>query len=352
MLSTRSEEISKSITQCVDQTNQWFSTHNGTGKSLNRCLIGFNELVLAVPSTIDNEYGLIPPWLYLFHEADQELDSTITQLYSGMYKESLRTLRSFIELNLLGIHYFTTEDKADFLKWLFGQKNTPYCKQLLDGLVRDNEQIKKLDNIGWSKSIYDIYKELSAFVHTSGNDGSFLALRDSNILQFNTKGIEHVMPLLILSIQLVSAARVACFPMSLRPLPLFEKFGFGGPASGFFEDDQVNRVIDIFTSDSQYTALLKKICDEDEHTNNLVDGIRSLPDLSLNEISDSFKKWLDSTEDIKEREKIKQSLKGKDPDTAYAMVKAMQRAFIKVSFPVINAITLGLWGKEINHLRH
>ncbi|MFA6099987.1 MAG: hypothetical protein WC750_03875 [Patescibacteria group bacterium] len=342
MLKFKLKEISFSVEASIQKTQQWFEAHPKIQSRFEASVNGFDELILAVPSTLDEAYGIIPPWLYLLHEADQELDSTITLIFSGMYKEALRTLRSFVELNLLGTLYFTTKDTDDFKSWLRGEKETPRCKQLVEDLVKKNPNIAKLEQIEWSVSLRILYKKLSQFVHTGGHGGSFQVLRDSNVHMFNERGVEFAVQEFMQAIKLVSAARIACFPLAMCPLPLFEKFGFGGPASGFFEDDQVDRISGIFKEDQKYLQCIKDIAVSDEDINAIVDGILSMPSLSEAEILETLKYWLDTMGNATDREKLVQDLKDKENDVIIAIVKAIQRSFIKASFPLLNECMLGL----------
>lgn len=323
-----------SMPEIGKESEKWFKKHKKIKEDILRYIIGFDDLILIFPSTLES-YGFLPPWIYLYHEANQEIESSIVLALSGMYKESLRTLRSFIELNLLSIYYFSTKDYEDFKKWLNGEKRTPQCKLLIQKILENNEKIKKLEQINWSESVYNIYKDLSKFVHTGGRNGSFNTLRDSNQIQFNERGLSYSMKEIILTLKYLSAAWVACFPLSIKPLPIFSKFAFNPPASGFFDYGQVDIIISMFKEDKKLKNLLSKIGDEDEESNSIAESILSLPNLKEKEIIKSFNNYVESIGGGEEKAKFLMSIKNETPENIITIINARQRAFLKATAPLL-----------------
>jgi len=331
-----------SIQEISEKSQKWLDKNISLKTRLYQYIDGFDDLILAIPSTVSEKYGVLPPWIYLYHEANQELDSSLLLALSGMYKESLRTLRSFIELNLLGICYFTTEDVESFTKWLKGEKETPSCRKMIRKIIENNSKIKKLEQLNWGNSVYSIYKDLSQFVHTGGHNNSFQILRDSNQLQFNEKGMDYSINKIVSTLKFLSAAWVACFPLSVKPLPLFNKFAFNGPASGFFDYGQAKKIISMFNKDKKIQNLLKKISEEDDDCNSIAEGIISMPDLEEKEIILSFENFIESIKNLEERKKFLASIKDESPEVIIAMVNARQRALLKALIPFLNSHFLNL----------
>lgn len=328
------------LNSCLMESAKWFSLRKEIKEKINDYFSAFEELQFATPLN-DIEHGFIPPWLYLFNESEQELDSVVVLMLVGSYKDSLRALRSFIELNLLGLYYFTKQDFKEFQQWLSGDIETPRRKYIVDYLLSNNGNIAKLENLQWSINIGNLYKELSRFIHTSGRAGSFISLRSGNNLMFSEKGLKYVITKLFESMKLVSMARIANFPLALQPLPMFEKFGFNDPASGFLDNWQVGLIRKIFEDDKRSLMILQQISDSDANTQSVVKEINSKKDLTGDKIAVTLDNYIKSL-DPKEQKKLLKNIKGKDIPCVFAMIKAMQKAFIRVSIPLINESYLNL----------
>jgi hypothetical protein len=353
MLKTKFEKAGDLLAECVIASNSWLMGHLDVSKSLDKLFSGFQELQFAVPARLNDKYGFISPWQYLFTEAERELESAMTLGLAGMYKEALRTIRSFLELNILGLYYFTTEDIESFFSWLAGQKPTPFFGSLIKELQEKNQRIKTLEMIGWSNLLYKrLYKDLSRYMHTGGHEGSHQSLTKTNVIQFNEAAFQTVLNHLFTAIRLVSIAWVANFPMSLRPLPLFQKFGFSGPVSGLLNNYQVGKIHAILDGENDdILKCLQKISCDDEESQTIEKQILEMEDLDENEIDATLKRWIDGLP-ADEQAKLRENLKDKELPLIYAMVTAMQKAFIRASTPVIVLHMLGLLPSAVNDSEH
>lgn len=321
------------------QSIEWIMKHKYIHSKLNETFAGFEELEFIIPSVIDEDHDFIPPWYYLLHEADQELDSAMILLLAGMYKDTLRTLRSFIELNLFALYCFTKNDKKDFRRWLLGEQETPKKSILIYTILKNNPRIALLDKkLRWNKRLCETYKKLSKFVHTQGISNSFISLRNSNTIIFSEMGIKYGIKYLLDVIQIISEGFVANFPIALQPLPLFQKFGFSGPAGGFLDVWQVEQVSKIFPK--RHLIKLQSISDHDEEVTSIVESIRSRPDLSKREILESLERALKCFP--KEKDKVYKMMKNGKITQAFAMVGAIQKAFLRATTPLLNEYSLGI----------
>lgn len=336
-------EKTSSLRACLQTSTDWIKGHPEEEKRLDVALAGFSQERLAIPAII-KEYGFIAPWNYLFHEADQELDSVTGLLFVGMYKESFRSLRSFIEMMLLGLYYFNNEDLDDFKKWLSGEKNTPTRKFLSGFLIKTNPRIEKLNTATkWGERLGTFYNSLSKFVHTQGVGGSYKSLRNSNMLTFDEKSFRAVISALIESVELISEAFVLQFPMALYPVPFFEKFAFSGPAGGFMEEGDVELIKKLFPSDRY--KLLKQI-GYDEEVKTQIAWVDSQPDLTPEEVMMSLEKVLGDFP--KQRNEVYELMREGKPEVAFALLGAVQKAFLAASMAMLNEEFLGvLDGKKV-----
>lgn len=335
----------KALNSCSEQSLKWLEAHKGVGKKLNGLFLGFSEERFAIPSIINDKYGFLAPWNYCLHEAEQELNSAMTLVIAGMYKESFRSLRSFIELSLMGLYYFTSEDLDGFHAWLSGDKGTPTRKFLVDYLVKNNQRISLFEaQTQWGQRIGNFYSTLSTYVHTQGASGSFRSLKDSNMIVFSQRGLDLGVKSVMQSIQLVSEAFVANFPMALQPLPLFKKFAFSIPAGGFLDEWQVNQVAK--TLSPRYRKILQDISDSNHEVKSSVDWVMSKSDLTPEEVMKSLEIVLDSFPD--KRKEIYVMMSEGKIDLAFSILGAMQKAFLTASAPLLNEHFLGILSHDKN----
>ncbi len=308
----------------------WLESHKDIFSSLNKALVGLNELPSAIPifSGSGENFTTIHPWHHLFFEAEQDLHQSVLLLLMGFYKDSFRTLRSFLELYVFGLYHFVSNDEADFATWLAGKAYTPRFGELLKTLPKKNSNFKLLnERLEWESKIQAIYENLSGFIHTRGAVHTHTALSNSNTISFSETGIQKGSEFIIKTIQLVSMGFSTNFPMTFQPLPLFEKFAFNQPAGGFLEEDQVERIRAIFNK--EVADELSKISFANEDAVSLADGVRSLPNLSEEEIIQSLKQTLDSEEFKNNKEDIIQMLKEGKANKAFAYTRAIQRAMAR-----------------------
>lgn len=340
MFLTKFKDTGEEISRNLKTTWDFLEKDKEILKKLEEFISGFEELQYVIPTELD-KHNITSPWLFLFHEADQELDSIIITLLAGMYKDSIRALRSFLELNITGFYFFTKDDLESFMKWLYGLIKTPRRKVLIDYLKNNNDNFKKLETHAyWSLRVFELYDNLDQYTHTRGKDGSFSRLRNSNKISFEGGTFKRIVFLFSDVVRLVSMGWVATFPLALQPLPLFEKFGFSGPATGFLDISQVGLIKKIFTS--QDLKVLTKISDEDKKTIAIVESILSMKNLNAGELNKTLTGYLNCL-NKKERAEILSSIKtAKNNAEIVAMITARQKALIRCLIPLVNEILIGV----------
>lgn len=314
----------------VEKSESWFNSHASVKDDLDKALSGLNQLSFAIPifgGSGDN-FKTIEPWHHVFFEAEQDLDSTVSLLMMGFYKDSLRSLRSYLELNIFALYNFVNENEPFFQEWLKGKTYTPGIGDMLQKLDEKNRDFNTLnEKLDWNKEIKSLYKELSGFMHTQGALHTHTSLRNSNTTSFSETGITICTELLLRTIRLTSMGFVVNFPMSFQPLPLFEKFAFSPPAGGFLDEGQVESVRSIFSD--EVSKKIASICLVNEEANSLAEGVRSMPDQNEEEIFESLKRTLESDEFKNSREDILNMIKDGEYGKAIAFVTATQRAMMR-----------------------
>lgn len=314
----------------VEKSKTWLESHDSIKDDIDKALGGLNQLSFAIPifGGSGDKFTTIQPWHHIFFEADQDLDSAVLLLIMGFYKDSFRSLRSFLELNIFALYNFVNEDKEYFQEWLKGKAHTPGMGDMLQKLCEKNADFKVLnEKLDWNKEVKSLYKQLSGFMHTQGALHTHTSLRNSNTTSFSENGIQTGTELLLRSIRLTSMGFAVNFPMSFQSLPLFEKFAFSPPAGGFLDEDQVESVKSIFPD--EVSKKVAAICLANEDASSLADGVRSMPDQTEEEIFESLKRTLKSDEFKSSREDILKMIKDGEYSKAVALVTATQRAMMR-----------------------
>lgn len=328
-LSTYYKQI-EGLSQTAVKSTAWLDEHKETSTDLNRALGGFNNLLFAIPifGGTGEKYTNIHPWHHLFFEAEQDLDSAILLLLMGFYKDSFRSLRSFLELYIFALYHFTNEDDTDFQSWLREEAHTPKLSELLQKLSQNNIYIRTLnEKLQWDTEVKSLYKELSGFIHTRGSAHTHTSLRNSNLTSFSDIGIKVGTDLLLRALRLAGMGFAVNFPMSFQPLPLFDKFAFNQPAGGFLDEGQAESISGIFPENVSRELLA--ICLSNDDACLLAEGVKSMPDLSEEEVFESLRKTLESEEFEKSKKEILQMIKDDKINEAFSYVKATQRAMMR-----------------------
>lgn len=326
----------KGFESTVEESKTWLESHDSIKNDIDKALGGLNQLSFAIPifGGSGDEFKTIQPWHHIFFEADQDLDSAILLLVMGFYKDSFRSLRSFLELNIFALYNFVNEDKENFQKWLSGKAHTPGVGDMLQELGEKSLGLKMLDEkLNWNKEVKSLYKELSGFMHTQGALHTHTSLRNSNMTSFSETGMQTGTELLLRAIRLTAMGFVVNFPMSFQALPLFEKFAFSPPVGGFLDEGQVESVKSIFTD--EVSRKVSFICLANEDANSLADGVRSMPDQTEEEIIESLKRTLESDEFKNSKKEILQMIKDGEYGKAIAFVTTMQRAMMRAMIGVL-----------------
>jgi hypothetical protein len=335
----------KGFESTVEKSKSWLEAQSVIKSDLDKALGGLNQLSFAIPTFggSGDKFKTIEPWHHIFFEAEQDLDSAILLLLMGFYKDSIRSLRSYLELNIFALYNFINEDNTNFQEWLSGKIHTPGVGHLLQKLNENSLKFRTLnEKLNWNTEVKLLYKELSGFMHTQGALHTHTSLRNTNTTSFSETGIQISTELVLRTIRLSAMGFVINFPMSFHALPLFEKFAFSPPTGGFLDEGQVESVKSIFAD--EISKKLAVICLADEDANSLADGVRSMPDQTEEEIFESLKSTLDSEEFSGNKKEILQMIKEGEYGKAIAFVTAMQRAMVRA----INSILFNPFYKARN----
>lgn len=271
--------VKEHIDEVVAESAKFFANHPEYAQIIEDYVFVFHNISDLIPSTVENFWS---GNLFPYTEAEYELHSSVYFATRGFYKHALNSLRSVLELGLLSV-YWDIEDKShvEIQEWLHSKEDTPYRKKVKKRLL-ENANIKRYDDErGFFAQLDDVYNKLSDFTHTKGARYSSRALTVSNINTFNEKSLKYWVRSLQKVIRLVLILHILKYPVAYQYTPIDDKFGLNGPAGGFWNPGQAERVKEIF--DEATNALLQKISDADQDAIALAEWVQRFPDITEEE---------------------------------------------------------------------
>lgn len=301
--------VEENIDEVVAATAKFFDEHSEYARIIDDYISVFHNISDLIPATVDNFWS---GNLFPYTEAEYELHSSVYFATRGFYKHALNSLRSVLELGLLSV-YWDIQDKShiEIQEWLHSKEDTPFRRKIQKRLL-ENENIKKFDEEGgFFAQLDDIYKKLSSFTHTKGARYSSRALTVSNFNTFQEKSLKYWVRSLQQVIRLVMALHILKYPVAYQYTPIDDKFGLNGPAGGFWNPRQAERVKEIF--DEETNALLQKISDADPDAIALAEWVQNFPDIteeefeqqsidfekrSIQHYAGGFPKWLEHQKQV------------------------------------------------------
>jgi hypothetical protein len=237
----------------------------------------YYELQDLIPQTVEK---LFSGHFFPFSESTFELANSSVLVQEGFYRYAFVGLRSVLELGLLSV-YWDRKDKAeeDILGWLKAVEPTPFKNEILAGLrsISTVTEFEKSFDLG--KLIGALYGSLSDFAHVRGYRYSSRGLnRGSNILQFNEDSFRAWANELRQVVGLVTTVHLLKYPVGLQHTPLDQKFGLNGPAGGFLNPWQADRLRAVLNP--AHLAVLQEISDRDPNAQEMAAWVNDLPDIS------------------------------------------------------------------------
>ncbi len=242
------------------------------------CSVFINQCIFqASPSTFESMAKLgVFPW----NEAEVELQQSLTLAYLGLFKSAVDSLRRALEIVIIAIYFSDNSiQKKEAKAWLKSEADTPFFSRSLDKIFSRHRFAMLEQELKWKTRTKQFYWKLSNISHTKGIENSLLKIQPTNLVangipapSFSAPAFNKFSSLFIACIQEIAVYLSCLNPIILVSLPLFEKFGFNPPLSGFFEEaetDSFRRVLPTeylnfaerhFLSDPDIIAIKDEIC--------------------------------------------------------------------------------------------
>jgi hypothetical protein len=263
----------------LEETNQYFREHEDIAKEINDHIWIMHDLLDLIPETVEKFFS---GHTFPLMESQYEIEASIAFCMQGFYKHSMIALRNALELGLMSV-YWDVDDKSevDIQSWLKSVENTPFRKNISKRLLQHkhiftfNEQVHLIDYID------KVYGLLSDFGHTKGAKFSSRGLGRSNVNTFYDKSLHLWLRLFKQVIQIIAVVHICKYPIGFQFTPLDDKFGLNGPAGGFLNPHQSNRIKQNLNED--WNKVLQKISDSDDEAVGASEWVNQKPDITQEE---------------------------------------------------------------------
>ena len=266
----------KKIIEVYEETTSYLQDNPNLSEELGVHVFAFYELNDVIPQDIDRLWS---GHFFPFSEAYTELENSIELSKQGFYRHALFCLRNTLELVVIGL-FFDREDKAheEIQSWLRSNDPTPYLKKTLDKLLQLPNFIAFSTERPIRDEVRQLYDELSDFVHIKGYRYSSRGQSNANFNRFSEQAFLRNICLLKQIVHLCIKLVLLKYPIGVRKLPLWEKFGFDIPGGFLHTPDNVLRVLP-----SSDLCLLQKISNNDSDAQKISEAILNMPDLTEEE---------------------------------------------------------------------
>jgi len=268
----------KLIADILNGSNEFIEQNKEVKDKIEEYNWIFRSLFELIPETVENFWS---GHVFPVTEAEYELECSIVLCKLGFYKHAIASLRNVLELGLLSV-YWDIDDKShvDIQNWLRSMESTPFRRDVFSKL-KTNVNIKNFDD---KQQIFDkttaLYTKLSNFSHTKGFGYSSRKLNKhhSNVNSFNETSFNKWLGLMKEVVETVTMFHILKYPVGLQDTPIEVKFGLNGPAGGFIQPHQVERIKRLIPK--EMLADLQKISDSDPDAIAMTKWVSEQPDIT------------------------------------------------------------------------
>ena len=273
-------------------SEEYLLNNNNLLEETANYLRAYYEAHHLVPQTLENFWS---GHSFPFSESYYELENSFELCKQGFYRYSLFALRCALELAVIGLCY-NKNDLAhiEIQKWIRSEENTPWFKKSLKHIFDLDNFYKFNQEFPLENDIYNLYSLLSDYVHSKGYRYSTTGQSLSNFNQFNESSLILYVELMKKTVSCMVTMMLLKYPIGLKNLPLWEKFGFDAPAAGFLSEHIQQIVLNAL--DEKIKEILQKICDSDPIVKEIINQILSMPDLTEEQLNKQRAEWDDLME--------------------------------------------------------
>jgi len=268
------------IEEVFKKTFEYLNNNPKSYKTLREYLWIYYSLFELIPEPLDS---LFSGHNFPISESYSELENSYNFALMGFYRYAFISLRSVLELGLLSVFFnYKDEGHLEIKKWMTSLDNTPFKNQIWDR-IKEIQYISNFDNkFILRERIFNIFDDLSNYVHTKGYFYSSRYCSGSNVNNFNEKILKKWIYYLEEIIKIIIVIHICKYPVALKYLPIDEKFGFNSPLIGCLNDHQISQIKSIIPKEE--LEYLQVISDKDPNVIQLLECVNSFPDITEEEL--------------------------------------------------------------------
>ncbi|AFL80502.1 hypothetical protein Aeqsu_1001 [Aequorivita sublithincola DSM 14238] len=266
------------------ETETYFNENSEIKKQIEELGWIYHTVGMIIPQNFENFWS---GHNFPFIESWEELQVSFTQICFGLYKQAFVSLRSGLELGMLSVYYNINDDGHNAVKeWLNSKENTPRADKIWK-ILRQNNNIKKFDVKHNLEQVHKDLGYLHNYVHTKGAKYSNrMGLLKSNSQSFEKKLISKWLKSYADIISLISSLHLLKYPISVVRFDYGKKFGIDIPSFGGLEEYNIDKIASILPH--KYLEDIQIISQEDLTTQEIIQEIILLPDMTENQIEDQI----------------------------------------------------------------
>ncbi|HEY3294465.1 MAG TPA: hypothetical protein VGL38_03415 [bacterium] len=223
---------------------------------------------------------------YCFYESISVLREVIISGLNGAFHCSFAGMRSSMEL--MAAHYWwksrglLDREFHTFYRWLQGDSGiVPFTD-----IRRDIYTGVAFPDGGSDRGEFEkVYKAVNAYAHRPTLDESITSVRRTNSPVYGYEALDYWSALVGRAVACLVHLSVVKRPICLFPVNTIQKFGFNAPLNLFFDDSGYSFLSDAVGED--VLSLYREIYRDDD-TVSVLEWYHGLPDLSDNEILESY----------------------------------------------------------------
>src|SRR5579871_570612 len=274
MLGTQNYTSDRSI-EVYKQTQQWFESSD-----LNVVLhdLSWVYFILGkmIPQTMES---MCSGHFFPYTESWDELQISFTLCIFGLYKQSMVSLRSGLELGLLSVYWNLNDDGHKVIKdWVHSKQDTPKLGEIAKKLAAHGN-FKLLDDAFDLKIQLSEFNYLHNYVHTKGRKYSnTLASKPVPGQHFDSKAIETWLQAFEGVIRILCILHLTKYPIGTVRYDFSRKFGIDIPAFGGLDKHEVDRLEHFIGTEIFQT--IAHIGSIDPNVKEIMDWVQSLPDMT------------------------------------------------------------------------
>jgi len=218
-------------------------------------------------------------------EAQMEFDQSIKHALIGSYKSAYGFLRRGLELSLLHIYFAVTKNYQKSRDWLNSERNTEFFSTIINKIFKDARFSEFEEQTSWKEKVQTLYWEIADVLHVKGMKKGFREMNSprsyisgTHFESVSMSSLDDFIDAYIAVIENICVAVALYNPILVVGLDLDNKFGMGGPISGFFYPGQSEMLNSLIPSD--YKQHIEKLQSSDEEVTGLVEWFNGQPDIT------------------------------------------------------------------------